>query len=117
MIGGALNGPTLASNTARIGSSWTWSLTGGQPGNLAILFYSAAPTAPTLLSPGCYGHINLASNSIIGFQGVSFLGTAVWALTVPDNPAFCGVDLMTQAAILVGSNYYISNGIRHSIGI
>ena len=92
-------------------------MTGAPAGNLSILFYSAAPAGPAQLSPGCFAHINLASNYILGFQAVNFLGAATWTLNVPDNPAFCGVDLMTQATVLVGPNYHISNGVRHSIGI
>lgn len=114
---GAATGPTLTGNAPAIGTTWIFSMTGAPLGGLAALMFSNTPAAPTLLSPGCFAQVDLATMANLGLQAVNAGGGAAWILTVPDNPFFCGVSLTMQAVTLSGGSYHLSNGRVLSIGL
>jgi hypothetical protein len=115
---GPVLGPALTSGVPRLGAAFAWTLGSGPAGGNAVLYVSAVPPAPTLLSPGCYVQVDPLAAVSLGTTALTAAGAGSFPFALPDDPALAGIVVMTQAAAVdAGSTQLVfSNGVRLALG-
>lgn len=126
-IGSGCGTPTFSQGTnqlPRLGTNVNYVLSGGFPSSLAVLGIGFSSTnwagnpLPTSLVPfggdtGCTAYIGILSN-LTSFA--SSLGTTQFQILVPNNPAFVGLEYLTQGYTFGGTVFRSTNGLRSIVG-
>ena len=110
--------PALSSSLSTLGTSTTWTLTGGPVNGIWALFLSTVPGSPVMPWPGCFVQLDLGNALSLVTLPLSASGASNVPVPLPDAPELAGMAMMTQAVCVDAglAQFTISNGWKVTPG-
>ncbi|MFG0319164.1 MAG: hypothetical protein ACF8XB_17960 [Planctomycetota bacterium JB042] len=117
-VGCGVTQPALAADAPVLGETFSLGLTGAAPGATGLLVAGLPAAAPVPLGGGCALH--LLPVTLVPLVPISTDGAGNWSVAapVPDDVAFCGVEVTVQALLASASpiGFDVSNGVELTLG-